>query len=113
MKNNFKLYKNLLFLKNINLNFGFFVLVFSDSSVHALQFLDVINMKDPTQKAHFYRNTLKDSLPYIPRVSGASRTHSARAIKPSIKLPFSVSVFQCVFHDSRLRRAATWVPAIK
>ncbi|XP_059477064.1 SCY1-like protein 2 isoform X2 [Neocloeon triangulifer] len=40
---------------------------FSDSSVHALQFLDVINMKDPTQKAHFYRNTLKDTLPYIPR----------------------------------------------
>lgn len=41
----------------------------SDSAVHALQFLDVINMKDPTQKAHFYRNTLKDALPFIPRVS--------------------------------------------
>jgi hypothetical protein len=37
--------------------------------VHALQFLDVINMKDSTQKAHFYRNTLKDVLPYIPKVS--------------------------------------------
>ncbi|XP_024936571.1 SCY1-like protein 2 isoform X2 [Cephus cinctus] len=40
---------------------------FSDPSVHALQFLDVINMKDSTQKAHFYRNTLKEVLPYIPR----------------------------------------------
>ncbi|XP_024084820.1 SCY1-like protein 2 isoform X2 [Cimex lectularius] len=40
---------------------------FSDPSVQALQFLDVINMKDPTQKNHFYRNTLKDALPYIPR----------------------------------------------
>ncbi|XP_070509672.1 SCY1-like protein 2 [Chironomus tepperi] len=40
---------------------------FSDPAVHALQFLDVINMKDPTQKAHFYRSTLKDALPFIPR----------------------------------------------
>ncbi|XP_046394764.1 SCY1-like protein 2 isoform X2 [Ischnura elegans] len=40
---------------------------FSDPAVQALQFLDVINMKDPTQKSHFYRNTLKDVLPYIPR----------------------------------------------
>uniref|UniRef100_A0A0A9XY57 SCY1-like protein 2 n=2 Tax=Lygus hesperus TaxID=30085 RepID=A0A0A9XY57_LYGHE len=40
---------------------------FSDQTVQALQFLDVINMKDPTQKNHFYRNTLKDVLPYIPR----------------------------------------------
>lgn len=37
--------------------------------MHALQFLDVINMKDPTQKSHFYRNTLKESLPFIPKVS--------------------------------------------
>lgn len=41
---------------------------YSDPSVHALQFLDVINMKDPTQKTHFYKNTLKEVLPYIPRV---------------------------------------------
>ncbi|XP_046681827.1 SCY1-like protein 2 [Homalodisca vitripennis] len=40
---------------------------FSDPAVQALQFLDVINMKDPTQKSHFYRNTLKEVLPYIPR----------------------------------------------
>ncbi|KAF6201765.1 hypothetical protein GE061_004160 [Apolygus lucorum] len=40
---------------------------FSDQTVQALQFLDVINMKDPTQKNHFYRNTLKDVLPYISR----------------------------------------------
>lgn len=26
-------------------------------------------MKDPTQKAHFYRNTLREVLPFIPRVS--------------------------------------------
>ncbi|XP_051175555.1 SCY1-like protein 2 isoform X2 [Leptopilina boulardi] len=40
---------------------------FSDPSVYALQFLDVINMKDPTQKGHFYRTTLKEAIPYIPR----------------------------------------------
>ncbi|XP_043286270.1 SCY1-like protein 2 isoform X2 [Venturia canescens] len=40
---------------------------FSDPSVHALQFLDVISMKDPSQKAHFYRTTLKEVLHYIPR----------------------------------------------
>ncbi|XP_054274945.1 SCY1-like protein 2 isoform X2 [Macrosteles quadrilineatus] len=40
---------------------------FSDPAVQALQFLDVINMKDPTQKSHFYRNTLREVLPYIPR----------------------------------------------
>ncbi|KAG5885661.1 hypothetical protein JTB14_037510 [Gonioctena quinquepunctata] len=38
-----------------------------DPAVHTLQFLDVINMKDPTQKSHFYRNTLKESLPFIPK----------------------------------------------
>lgn len=42
---------------------------FSDPPVHALQFLDVISMKDPTQKAHFYRHSLKEVLPYIPRVN--------------------------------------------
>ncbi|XP_076272847.1 SCY1-like protein bma isoform X2 [Rhynchophorus ferrugineus] len=40
---------------------------FDDPTVHALQFLDTIMMKDPTQKNHFYRNTLKDALPYIPK----------------------------------------------
>lgn len=41
---------------------------FSDPAVHALQFLDVINMKDAPQKNNFYRTTLKDILLYIPRV---------------------------------------------
>ncbi|XP_037077025.1 SCY1-like protein 2 [Pollicipes pollicipes] len=40
---------------------------FSDPAVHALQFLDVINMKDPSQKTNFFRNTLPEVLPYIPR----------------------------------------------
>ncbi|XP_055612281.1 SCY1-like protein 2 isoform X2 [Uranotaenia lowii] len=40
---------------------------FSDPAVQALQFLDVINMKDPTQKTHFYRSTLREVLPFIPR----------------------------------------------
>lgn len=40
----------------------------SDPAVHALQFLDVINMKDPGQKSQFYRTTLKDILPCIPKV---------------------------------------------
>lgn len=33
-----------------------------------MQFLDVITMKDPNQKANFYRGTLIDALPYIPKV---------------------------------------------
>ncbi|XP_023289663.1 SCY1-like protein 2 [Orussus abietinus] len=40
---------------------------FNDPAVHALQFLDVINIKNQSQKAHFYKNTLKEVLPYIPR----------------------------------------------
>ncbi|XP_068250884.1 LOW QUALITY PROTEIN: SCY1-like protein 2 [Palaemon carinicauda] len=40
---------------------------FSDPAVHALQFLDVINMKDPTQKSHFYRTTLMEVMPNIPQ----------------------------------------------
>jgi len=41
---------------------------FGDPAVHALQYLDVISMKDPTQKALFYRHELNDVLPYIPKV---------------------------------------------
>lgn len=55
--------------KLIHKNLRFISLTSSDPAVHALQFLDVINMKDPTQKAYFYRSTLKDALPFIPRVS--------------------------------------------
>uniref|UniRef100_A0A182UDR9 Protein kinase domain-containing protein n=1 Tax=Anopheles melas TaxID=34690 RepID=A0A182UDR9_9DIPT len=40
---------------------------FSDPAVQALQFLDVINMKDPTQKTHYYRSTLREVLPFMPR----------------------------------------------
>ena len=41
----------------------------SDPAVQALQFLDVISMKDPSQKAQFFRTTLTEVFPYIPRVS--------------------------------------------
>ncbi|XP_022236702.1 SCY1-like protein 2, partial [Limulus polyphemus] len=40
---------------------------FMDPSVHALQYLDVIQMKDTTHKSHFY-HSLKGALPNIPRV---------------------------------------------
>ena len=39
-----------------------------DQSVHALQYLDIIQMKDPNHKANFYHN-LKNVLPFIPKVS--------------------------------------------
>jgi len=42
---------------------------FADPTVHSLQYLDVISMKDPTQKANFYRHQLKEVLPYIPKVN--------------------------------------------
>ena len=44
-------------------------LIFSDPAVQALQFLDVISMKDPSQKAQFFRTTLTQVFPFIPRVS--------------------------------------------
>lgn len=46
-----------------------YIFLKSDPAVHALQFLDVINMKDPGQKSQFYRTTLKEVLPSIPKVS--------------------------------------------
>ncbi|KAI8430919.1 hypothetical protein MSG28_001037 [Choristoneura fumiferana] len=39
----------------------------SEQAIQAMQFLDVITMKDPNQKANFYRVTLIDALPYIPK----------------------------------------------
>ena len=44
------------------------VLIFSDPAVQALQFLDVIGMKDPSQKAQFFRVTMTQVFPFIPRV---------------------------------------------
>ena len=41
---------------------------FSDPAVQALQFLDVIGMKDPSQKAQFFRVTMTQVFPFIPRV---------------------------------------------
>ena len=40
---------------------------FSDPAVQALQFLDVIGMKDPSQKSQFFRTTLTQVFPFIPR----------------------------------------------
>ncbi|XP_069967913.1 SCY1-like protein 2 isoform X6 [Bactrocera oleae] len=40
---------------------------FSDPAVNALKFLDVVNMKDTSQKSHFYKNTLMEAMPLIPR----------------------------------------------
>ncbi|XP_076331085.1 SCY1-like protein 2 [Tachypleus tridentatus] len=39
---------------------------FMDPAVHALQYLDVIQMKDSTHKSHFY-HSLKGTLTYIPK----------------------------------------------
>jgi len=41
---------------------------FQDPFVHALQFLDVSKMKDVHQKEHFYTTTLRELLPYMPKV---------------------------------------------
>ncbi|XP_065213701.1 SCY1-like protein 2 isoform X4 [Planococcus citri] len=40
---------------------------FCDRYVETLQNLDVINLKDPVSKSQFYRSTLKEALPYLPR----------------------------------------------
>ncbi|KAJ0183886.1 hypothetical protein K1T71_000309 [Dendrolimus kikuchii] len=39
----------------------------SEPAIEAMQFLDVVTMKDPNQKSNFYRVTLIDALPYIPK----------------------------------------------
>ncbi|XP_075991085.1 SCY1-like protein bma isoform X2 [Anticarsia gemmatalis] len=39
----------------------------SEPAIVAMQFLDVVTMKDPNQKANFYRGQLLDALPYIPK----------------------------------------------
>ncbi|CAG5007260.1 unnamed protein product [Parnassius apollo] len=39
----------------------------SEPAIQAMQFLDVITMKDPNQKTNFYRVVLIDALPYIPK----------------------------------------------
>jgi len=43
----------------------------SDTPINALKFLDVVNMKDTQQKSQFYKSTLIEAMPLIPRVSGA------------------------------------------
>lgn len=50
-----------------------FLSIHRDPVVHSLQFLDVINMKDPSQKAHFYRVTLREVLPVMPKVRKANQ----------------------------------------
>uniref|UniRef100_A0A1B0FF22 Protein kinase domain-containing protein n=1 Tax=Glossina morsitans morsitans TaxID=37546 RepID=A0A1B0FF22_GLOMM len=40
---------------------------FIDPAVNALKFLDVVNMKDTSQKSHFYKVTLMETMPLIPR----------------------------------------------
>ncbi|XP_013179550.1 PREDICTED: SCY1-like protein 2 isoform X2 [Papilio xuthus] len=39
----------------------------SEPAIQAMQFLDVITMKDPHQKANFYTTMLLEALPYIPK----------------------------------------------
>ena len=46
---------------------------FADPAVQALQFLDVIAMKDPSQKSQFFRTTLTEVFPFIPRASNPGR----------------------------------------
>lgn len=41
----------------------------SEPAIQAMQFLDVITMKDPAQKSHFYRSALIEAMPFIPKVT--------------------------------------------
>ena len=41
---------------------------FRDPAVQALQFLECINSKDTNQKAQFFRNSLPEVFPIIPKV---------------------------------------------
>lgn len=62
--------RRILFHKYLNYcihNFLLQIKYFMDSGVHALQYLDVIQMKDSTHKSNFYHN-LKGALSSIPKV---------------------------------------------
>ncbi|KPJ09257.1 SCY1-like protein 2 [Papilio machaon] len=39
----------------------------TEPAIQAMQFLDVITMKDPNQKTNFYNSVLLEALPYIPK----------------------------------------------
>ena len=58
-----------------------FCLLFRDPAVQALQFLDVISMKDPSQKAQFFRSTLTQVFPFIPRVSMNDQAPSSQTFE--------------------------------
>lgn len=49
--------------------FLFSTFICRDPAVNALKFLDVVNMKDTSQKTQFYKVTLMESMPLIPKVS--------------------------------------------
>lgn len=61
----------------------------SEPAIQAMQFLDVITVKDPAQKSHFYRSALIEALPFIPKVTRSIYClcvlhTSCLAIKPSV-----------------------------
>ncbi|KAI8430918.1 hypothetical protein MSG28_001036, partial [Choristoneura fumiferana] len=58
----------------------------SEQAIQAMQFLDVITMKDPNQKANFYRVTLIDALPYIPKMEVRTAEVLAAVLQPVIWL---------------------------
>ena len=60
---------------------------FRDPAVQALQFLECINSKDTNQKAQFFRNSLPEVFPIIPKVGecilGLCRITMECLMKPS------------------------------
>jgi SCY1-like protein 2 len=70
---------------------------FSDPVVAALQFLDVITMKDPSQKARFYRGTLMEVIHLIP--PKLTFTHLWPTLQTEIKImEVLAAVLQPVFY---------------
>ena len=71
--------------------------------MQALQFLDVISMKDPSQKAQFFRTTLTEVIPFIPRVNfkvpfGKCKTESLfLKIGGAFSFNFILTFFYCDF----------------
>ena len=70
------------------------IIFFSDPAVQALQFLDVISMKDPSQKAQFFRTTLTDIFPYIPRVRIFSQFNYFEQTLKSVLPPITAEIDQ-------------------
>lgn len=80
---------------------SFQIKYFMDPAVHALQYLDVIQMKDTTHKSHFY-HSLKGALISIPKVRKIEFHIPATLSPASRKISRGEHIFSPVFYKYQI-----------